>query len=67
MGTTQSVIARLEIGRRMPGVRTLQRLAAARQRGETELTTIAEAAPPGPSSQYYQEYREAEGEGENDQ
>ncbi|MGB8841321.1 MAG: helix-turn-helix transcriptional regulator [Aliidongia sp.] len=29
MGTTQSVIARLESGRRMPGVRTLERLAAA--------------------------------------
>lgn len=29
MGTTQSAIARLESGRRMPGVRTLERLAAA--------------------------------------
>jgi DNA-binding XRE family transcriptional regulator len=29
MGTTQSVIARLESGRRMPGVRTLERLAVA--------------------------------------
>jgi DNA-binding XRE family transcriptional regulator len=29
MGTTQSVIARLESGRRMPGVRTLERLAQA--------------------------------------
>jgi len=29
MGTTQSVIARLESGRRMPGVRTLERLAEA--------------------------------------
>ena len=29
MGTTQSAIARLESGRRMPGVRTLERLAEA--------------------------------------
>lgn len=29
MGTTQSVIARLESGKRMPGVRTLERLAEA--------------------------------------
>jgi transcriptional regulator with XRE-family HTH domain len=29
MGTTQSVIARLESGRRMPGVRTLEKLAEA--------------------------------------
>jgi transcriptional regulator with XRE-family HTH domain len=29
MGTTQSAIARLESGQRMPGVRTLERLAEA--------------------------------------
>lgn len=29
MGTTQSAIARLESGRRMPGLKTLERLAAA--------------------------------------
>lgn len=29
MGTTQSAIARLESGRRMPGIKTLERLAAA--------------------------------------
>ncbi len=29
MGTTQSAIARLETGRRVPGVRTLERLAEA--------------------------------------
>ncbi|MGB8841868.1 MAG: helix-turn-helix transcriptional regulator [Aliidongia sp.] len=44
MGTKQSVIARLESGRRMPGVRTLERFAAATG---TRLVVRFERAAPG--------------------